>query len=45
MLYEFLDKKTSGGADKNEITLNQQLAEELYKPIIGKFENEKYTHL
>ena len=45
MVYKFFDKKT-GGTVKSEITSNKELAEELYKPIIRKFERkEKYTHL
>ena len=31
------DKKASGGAIKNEIMSNKELAEELPKPIIRKF--------
>ena len=45
MVYKLLDKKASGGAIKNEIISNKELAEELNKPIIRKFEKEKYTHL
>ena len=37
----FLIKKTSGGAAKNENMLNKGLAEELPKPIIRKFEKRK----
>ena len=29
---------------KDEITQNQQLAEELYKPIIRKFNKRKFIH-
>ena len=43
MIYKFFDKKTSGGTVKSEIILNQELAEELHKPIIT-MKNEKYTH-
>ena len=32
MVYKFLDKKSAGGAVKSKNTLNQQLAEKLYKP-------------
>ena len=35
--------KLGGGSVKNEITLNQQLAEELYKHIIRTFENKKVS--
>ena len=45
MVYNFFDKKSASLADKtvagsgikNEITQNQQLAEELHKPIIKNF--------
>ena len=37
-VYKFFDKETSGGALKNEIISNKELAEELHKPIIRKFE-------
>ena len=33
----FVDKSTSGGTVKNEITSNKELAEELHKSIIRKF--------
>ena len=36
-----LDKKSSGGAVKSGIIPNQQLAEELHKTIIRKFEKRK----
>ena len=36
MVYKFFDKKTSGSSVNNEIKQNQQLAEELHKPIIKK---------
>ena len=36
MVYKFHDKKSSGGGIKNENIPNQQLAEELHRPIIGK---------
>ena len=41
----FLIKKTSGGAIKNKIMSDKELAEELQKPIIRKFKKEKYPHL
>ena len=41
MVYKCFDEKTSGGAVKREIMLNQQLAQELHKPIIRKFEKRK----
>ena len=37
MVYQFFDKKTVGGAIKNEIMSNKELAEELHKPIIRAF--------
>ena len=37
----FFDVKSSGGVVKSEIMPNQQLAEELLKPIIRKFEKCK----
>ena len=36
LVYNFFDKKSSGNV-KSEITSNQELAGELYKPIIQKF--------
>ena len=41
MVYKYFDKKTAGGAVKNEIMHNKELAEELRKPIIRKFEKQK----
>ena len=49
MVYNFFDKKTaalidkstSGGTVKNETSSNEELAQELYKPIITKFEKRK----
>ena len=47
MVYKFCHKKSKGsGAKHVNIKLtsqNQQLAEELHKPIIRKFEKERYT--
>ena len=37
MVYEFFNKKLSGGGVKSEITPNQQFTEKLHKPIIRKF--------
>ena len=37
MVYKFFDKKTSGGGIKNENISNKELAEDLHKPIIRKF--------
>ena len=41
MVYKFLIKKTKGAGVKNEIKENQQLANELHKPIIRKFKKRK----
>ena len=38
---KFFDNKSSGIGVKIEIMSNQQLADELHKPIIRKFENRK----
>ena len=37
VVYKFFDKKSKGTGIKNEIKENQQLANELHKPIIGNF--------
>ena len=37
MVYKFFDKKSKGSGLKE----NQQLADELHKPIIGKFKKRK----
>ena len=49
MMYKFFDKKSASLADKstkgtgikNDIEKNQQLANELHKPIIRKFKKRK----
>ena len=41
MVISFLIKKTAGGAVKNKIMQNKELAEELHKPIIRKFKKGK----
>ena len=41
MDYKFFDKKSKGSGIKNEIKENQQLANELHKPIIRKFKKRK----
>ena len=45
MVYKFFDKKSKGSGAKHVntklATQNQQLAEELHKPIIRKFEKRK----
>ena len=41
MVYKFFDKKSKGAAVKNERKENEQLANELHKPIIRKFKKRK----
>ena len=41
MVYRFFYKETAGGAVKNEMKQNKELAEELHKPIIRKFIKQK----
>ena len=41
IVYKFFDKKSKGDGIKNEIKRNQQLANELHKPIIRKFKKRK----
>ena len=41
MVYKFFDKKSKGTGTKNDIGENQQLANELHKPIIRKFRKRK----
>ena len=41
MFYKFFDKKSKRSGIKNEIKENQQLANELHKPIIRKFKKGK----
>ena len=41
MVYKLFVKKSKGTGVKNEIKQNQQLANELYKPIIRKFKKRK----
>ena len=41
MVYKFFDKKSKESGIKNEIKENQQLANELHKPIIRKFKKRK----
>ena len=45
MVYKFCDKKTSSSGIKNESMSDQQLAEELCKPIIRKLKNRKVQSL
>ena len=39
------DISASAGRAKSKIISNQELSEELHKPVIRKFEEKKYTHL
>ena len=41
MVYTLFDKKSKGTGIKNKIKENQQLANELHKPIIRKFKKNK----
>ena len=41
MAYQFPNKKSSDGDVQKGIMLNQELAQELHKPIIRKFEKRK----
>ena len=41
MVYKFFDKKTKGGGVNIPLEFNEQLAEELHKPIIRKFKKRK----
>ena len=41
MFYKFFDEKSKGSGIKNEIKVNQQLAKELHKQIIGKLKKRK----
>ena len=45
MVYRFFDKKTSDSNIKNENIPNKELAEELQKPIIRKFNKRKVHSL
>ena len=44
MVYKFFDKKSTGSGIKNEIKQNQQLTNELHKPIIKILKKEKFIH-
>ena len=43
MVYKFFDKKSKGGGVNNETKQNEQLAEELHKPIIKTFLKRVYS--
>ena len=40
MVYRFLDKEASGGTVKSENISNEELTEELHKPIIKKIQKK-----
>ena len=42
MIFGFFNKKSNGVGVNNEIKQNEQLAEELHKPIIKKLEIEEF---
>ena len=42
MVYKFFDKKSKGSGVNIEMMHNEQLAKELYKPIIRKFKKGKF---
>ena len=43
MVYKFFDKKSAGsGVANNQIKQNQQLEEELHKPVIRNFKKEQF---
>ena len=41
MTYNFFDKKASGSSVNNKTKQNQQLAEELHKPLTRKFKKRR----
>ena len=41
MVYKFFDKKSKGSGVNISLKFNEQLAEELHKPIIRKFKKRK----
>ena len=42
MVYKFFDKKSKGSGVNIKMMHNEQLAKELYKPIIRKFKKGKF---
>ena len=42
MVYKFVDKKSKGGDINIPLDFNEQLAEELHKPVIRKFKKKKF---
>ena len=41
MVYKLFNKKTSRGTVNNEIISNKELAEQLHKPVIKKYDKSK----
>ena len=41
MVYNFFDRKSSGSGVKSQMMSKQELAEELHKPFMRGFEEEK----
>ena len=44
MIYKFFDKKSKGAGIKMKFKKNQQLANELHKPIIRKFKKKRKVY-
>ena len=44
MVFNFFDKKTSGGAIKKEIMQNEELAKNYANQLLENFSKEKYIH-
>ena len=42
MVYKFVDKKSKGGDINIPLDFNEQLAEELHKPVIRKLKKKKF---
>ena len=45
VVYNLFNKKTSGSSIKKENISNKELAEEVHKPIVGKFNKRKVHSL
>ena len=43
MVYTFFDKKSKGCSVHIPLKFNEQLAEELHKPIMRKFKKRKFS--
>ena len=44
MVYKFFDKITKGSGIKIEVIQNQQLGEEVHKPVIRKLKKGEFIH-